>query len=85
MKGTYKKSAKEAARGTEIYERAKKRFDEEAAADLVDQCVRQTVVEQIVDLVLAKKMPARIVVPHPEYDPNDMDEKGDVLHPTNAL
>ncbi|MER8981268.1 hypothetical protein [Mesorhizobium sp. M0870] len=85
LKGTYKKSAKEAARGTEIYERAKKHFDESAAADLIDQCVRQTVVEQIVDLVLATKKPVRIVIPHPEYDPHDMDEGGNSLRPTNAL
>lgn len=84
LKGTYKASAKEAARGTEKYERAKLHFDEQAAAELVDSAIRPAAVDAIIDALLIVNKPAVIVVPHPEF--NALDPSGkDALSITNAI
>lgn len=81
LKGTFRASAKEAARGTELYNRAKTDFDQNAAADLVDRMVNRGAVNKIIDALIAANMPARIVFPHPEFDPTD----GFAGKPTNAI
>lgn len=84
LKGTFRTSAKEAARGTEKYNRAKNDFDEEAAADLVEQCVAQPSLDLIADAVVAIGRPALVIVPHPEFNP--LDGTGQhPLKPTNAI
>lgn len=83
LKGTYKKSVKEAARGTEIYVRAKKMFDHDAAADLVEKWVSKRAIDKIIDCVIAANKPPVIAIPHPEFDP--LEPAGDPLSPTNAL
>lgn len=81
LKGTFRASAKEAARGTALYNRAKTEFDHTAAADLVDRTVSRDAVNKIIDKLLAANMPARIVFPHPEFDP----QEGSGGRPTNAI
>jgi hypothetical protein len=71
LKGTFKRSVKEAARGTEKYDRAKTKFDQDAADELVAECVRESSIDRIVDCLMACTMPVRIVTPHPEYDPSN--------------
>jgi hypothetical protein len=83
LKGTYKASAKEAARGTEAYNRAKKNFDQEAADELVERAINRVALDAIIDAVIALNKPARVVVPHPEF--NALEPADDPAKPTNAL
>ncbi|OBY05961.1 hypothetical protein BAE36_17310 [Rhizobium leguminosarum bv. trifolii] len=83
LKGTYRKSGRDQARGQEKYDRAKKLYDLEAAIELVDELSRHEIVEELVTAVLAADKPCRVVFPHPEFDsdyPNDVDKPV-----TNAL
>lgn len=67
LKGTYKVSGKDAEALQERYRKAKSEFDEVAAADIVSWLINPTMVERLVDAVLAADKPVRIVVPHPEF------------------
>jgi hypothetical protein len=54
-----------------------------AAVDLVEQFLKPAKIDEIAKAVVRANMPARIVVPHPEYDPYD--PGADPLKITNAL
>lgn len=83
LKGTYRRSAKEAARGEEQYVAAKRHNDHAAAADLVESLVDAGIVDVVVDAVIASGRPVRVIFPHPEFDP---DEKSpDHMVVTNAI
>lgn len=83
LKGTFRASKREMARGTAIYERAKRQFDQEAAADLVKSLINPSVIDRLIDAVLAANLPPLIIIPHPEYDPHEPPD--DPLKITNAL
>jgi hypothetical protein len=71
LKGTYRKNSKEQARGEEKYNRAKRSYDLQAAVELVDELVRDDIVEELVTAMIAADRPCRIVFPHPEFDSDD--------------
>jgi hypothetical protein len=74
------------ARERVLYERAKHRFDLNAAYDLVDRHVEPKIIDQIVAHVVTAHGRGRIIMPHPAFD--DEDGRGSVSNtdrPKNAL
>lgn len=82
LRGDYKVSAKQAEVNRQRYKRAKSHFDLQAAADIVDELISPATVDRIIDQLIKTNLPPLIVVPHPEYDPDEGGHEGQI---TNAL
>lgn len=83
LKGSYKVTGKDAEFLKGRYHKAKREFDQEAAAEIVAWLASAAMVDRIVDAVMGANKPVKIVVPHPEFDP---DEQADATRGiTNAL
>ncbi|SFZ86669.1 hypothetical protein SAMN02983003_3863 [Devosia enhydra] len=83
LKGTYKVSERDAPVKQARYEAAKRRFDHAAAAEIVGELISDAIIDRVIDALITTNMPPLIVVPHPEYDPDE--PKSSPLPITNAL
>lgn len=73
--------------GRAIYSAAKFEFDHEAAMSVVKRCVRDEVIDSLVDKVLLEARMPQIVFPHPAFDDDDGVGHQDPIGPraTNAI
>jgi hypothetical protein len=83
MIGTYKVSGKEAAALQDRYAKAKREFDQGAAAEIVAALINPKMVDRLIDELIRVNKPPIIVVPHPEYDPDEPTDPTKKI--TNAL
>lgn len=83
LKGTFRASRKDQARGEEKYLKAKRENDHEAAADLVDELASAEIANVLADAVIAANKPCRVVFPHPEFDSDEPQSAAGVI--TNAI
>lgn len=84
MKGSFRRSERDAKPLLAQYERAKTAFDMPAAVDIVSRVANPRTLDLIVDRLIETNLPPIIVVPHPEYDSGEPDDPGADL-PRNAL
>lgn len=84
LKGSYRRSEKEARPYLQRYERAKRHYCTRSAADIVAGCVKSEIIDLVIDALLEANKPALVVCPHPEFDE---DGECDLTAPTppNAL
>ncbi len=83
LKGTFRKSGSDQARGTEKYLKAKRENDHEAAADLVEEFFNEGLLNPIIDALIEQNKPCRVVFPHPEFDSDE--PKTEHIKITNAI
>lgn len=82
--GTQGYGAKEGVRRRDRYDRAKHKFDEDAAFEIVDECFDERALDRIIDCLDASDLAPIVAIPHPEWDAGEGEIRAD-LAPTNAL
>ncbi|TXM70943.1 phosphoribosyltransferase [Methylobacterium sp. WL69] len=84
MRGTHQRPAKEAEQYVARYERAKRGYCPEAAAEIVEECVDMRIVDLLIDALFEVNKPALIVCPCPGFNDGHDDPVVNPL-PTNAI
>ena len=87
LKGTAAKFGARASTLKTEYKSAKYKFNKDAAFNIIDRCVRENILDDIVDILCGEKNDVILIAPHPSFD----DEDGSVIgpstgyRPTNAI
>ncbi|WP_417681615.1 hypothetical protein [Roseibium sp.] len=82
--GQYKTAEKEAKVKRDRYDRAKTKFDVDAALEIIDECISDDAIDRVIDDLERTQKPPKIAFPHPEWDAGT-GEFNPNSRPTNAL